>query len=128
MGHGRYRVSRLIDARTRIADALDGSGVRVAFGGRFAAPCALLEPAEPWVDRATPSRNLRTRWRITAIAGRSDTAGAYDELADMVDGIDAALLSLRGASLPTWGAPHDVTLGNVAHPASVGTIELHSEV
>jgi hypothetical protein len=121
-------VSRLIDARERIADALVGSGVRVAYGGRYAAPCVLLEPAEPWIDRATPSRNLRTRWRATAIGGRSDTEGAYDELGEMVDLIDAALLSLRGASLPSWGAPHDVTLGNVAHPSAVGVIELHSEV
>jgi hypothetical protein len=119
---------RLIAARERIADALVGSGLRVAYGGRFAAPCVLLEPAEPWIERATASRNLRTRWRVTAIAGRTDTEAAYDELAAMIDATDAALLSLRGASLPSWGAPHDVTLGNVAHPAAVGTIELHSEV
>jgi len=120
-------MSRLADARERLATALDGSGVRTAVGGRFAAPCVLIEPAEPWIDRATPSRVLLVRWQLTAIARRTDTAAAYDELAQLIDATDLALLSLRGVSLPSWGAPHDVTLGNVAHPASVGVVLMQSE-
>ena len=45
----------------------------------------------------------------------------------LIDAIDAALLTLDGVSLPTWGAPHDVTLGNVAHPTSTGTVLMYSE-
>jgi len=120
-------MSRLADARTRLADALDGSGVRTAIGGRFSAPCVLIEPADPWIDRTSPSRVLLVRWQLTAISGSSDTGGAYDELAQLIDSIDAALLSLRGVSLPSWGAPHDVTLGNVAHPASIGIVLMQSE-
>jgi hypothetical protein len=121
-------VSRLTATRERLVDALEGSGIRTAVGGRFAAPAILVEPAEPWIDRDTPSTRLQARWKLTAIAGRSDTAAAYDQLALLIDQVDTALLSLRGVSLPTWGAPHDLTLGNVAHPASVATVLMHSEV
>ena len=93
-------MSRLSDARTRLADALEGSGIRTATGGRFAAPAVLIEPAEPWVERATPSVRLQVRWKVTAIARASDTGAAYDELAALVDSVDAALLSLRVVSLP----------------------------
>jgi hypothetical protein len=120
-------VSRLLNARARLADALTGSGVSVTFGGRFAAPAVLVEPGEPWVSRERSSRPLESRWKVTAIAGRSDTAGAYDELGDMIDAIDHALLSIRGVSLPSWGAPHDVTLGNVAHPASTASVLIYTE-
>jgi hypothetical protein len=120
--------SRLAATRDRLADALDGSGIRTALGGRFSAPCVLIEPAEPWIDRDTPSSRLQVRWKLTAIAGRTDTAAAYDALADLIDAVDVALLSLRGVSLPTWGAPHDLTLGNVAHPASVAVVLMYSEV
>ena len=120
-------MSRLLDARARLADALTGSGVAVAFGGRFAAPCVLIEPADPWVSRERASRPMESRWRVTAIAGSSDTLGAYDELGDMVDAIDRALLSIRGVSLPSWGAPHNVKLGNVEHPTSAATVLIYTD-
>lgn len=120
-------MSRLTDARVRLDDALTGSGIRTALGGRFAAPCLLIEPAEPWIDRATVSPRVIVRWKLTAIARPADTEAAYDELAELIDQTDAALLSLRGVSLPPWGAPHDVTLGNVAHPAAAGIVLMHSE-
>jgi hypothetical protein len=120
-------VSRLLDARARLADALTGSGVAVAFGGRFAAPCVLIEPGEPWISRERASRPMESRWRITAIAGRSDTTGAYDELGAMIDHIDRALLSIRGVSLPSWSAPRDLNLGNVEHPASTASVLIYTD-
>lgn len=120
-------MSRLSDARDVLADALTGSGIRIAYGGRFAAPCLLLEPADPWIDRATVSPRVITRWKVTAIANAADTEAAYDGLGDLIDATDKALLSLRGVSLPPWGAPHDLTLGNVAHPAAVGIVLIHSK-
>jgi len=120
-------MSRLAAAREQLADVLEGSGIRTATGGRFAAPVVLIEPGEPWIDRDSPSNRLQVRWKLTAIAGANDSGAAYDELAQLVDDLDAALLSLRGASLPSWGAPRDITLGNVAHPASVGLVLMHTE-
>ena len=121
-------MSRLAASREQLTDALEGSGIRTATGGRFAAPCVLVEPGEPWIDRETPSRRVLVRWKLTAIAAATDTGAAYDQLAELVDTIDAALLSLRGVSLPSWGAPRDINLGNVAHPASVAFVLIHSEV
>ena len=120
-------MSRLTDARSQLAAALTAAGIRSTFSGRLAAPCVLIEPAEPWLSREALGRGLESRWRCTAIAGRTDTQSAYDELAAMIDAIDGALLTLRGVSLPTWGAPHDVTLGNVAHPATTATVLMRSE-
>jgi hypothetical protein len=119
-------VSRLAASRDQLTDALEGSGIRTATGGRYAAPCVLVEPGEPWIDRDSPSPRVLVRWKLTAIAARTDTAAAYDELAELVDKIDAALLSLRGVSLPSWSAPRDITLGNVSHPASVAFVLIHT--
>jgi len=121
-------MSRLGASREQLAGALEGSGIRTAIGGRFAAPAVLIEPAEPWIDRDSPSSRLQVRWKVTAIASGSDTGAAYDQLAELVDAIDVALLSLRGVSLPSWGAPRDITLANVAHPASVAIVLMYSEV
>ena len=121
-------MSRLTDERARLAAALGAAGVRTTYGGRLSAPCVLVEPAEPWISREALARGaIESRWRCTAIAARSDTQAAYDELAAMIDTIDGALLTLRGVSLPTWGAPHDVTLGNTAHPATIATVLMRSE-
>lgn len=120
-------MSRLSDTRDRLADALAGSGIQTATGGRFAAPAVLIEPAEPWIERTRLASRLEARWRLSAIARAGDSGAAYDELATLIDQVDAALLSLRGVSLPSWGAPHDVTLGNVAHPTSVAIVILYSE-
>ena len=120
-------MSRLTDTRNRLATALAAAGLRTATGGRFAAPVVLLEPAEPWIDRDTTSHRVQVRWQLSAIARAGDSGAAYDELAALIDAIDAALLTLDGVSLPTWGAPHDVTLGNVAHPTSTGTVLMYSE-
>lgn len=120
-------MSRAIDARNRLAEALSAAGVRTAYGGRFAAPCVLIEPAEPWILRETVGRSLRISWRLTAIAGRSDTGAAYEELGEFVDSVDRALLTIRGVSLPSWGAPHNVDLGNVQHAASSAAVLMHTE-
>ena len=120
--------SRVMRARARLADALEGSGVRTALGGRFAAPCVLIEPGEPWVSRERASSSLEVHWKLTAIAGRTDTGAAYDALGALIDEVDRALLSLRGVSLPSWGAPHNVDLGNVSHAASTGVVLMYSEV
>jgi hypothetical protein len=117
----------LTDTRNRLATALAAAGLRTATGGRFAAPVVLLEPAEPWIDRDTVSHRVLVRWQLSAIARAGDSGAAYDELAALIDSVDVALLTLAGVSLPTWGAPHDVTLGNVAHPTSTGIVELYSE-
>jgi hypothetical protein len=120
-------MSRAIDARKRIADALEAADVRVAIGGQFAAPAVLLEPGDPWIARERMGRKLEVHYKLTAIAARSDTGAAYDELGQLADDIDRALRTLPGVQLPTWGAPHDLTLGNVARPACTADVAIYSE-
>jgi hypothetical protein len=62
----------------------------------------LVEPGDPWATwERMPGRT--SRWRLTAIAGAADQMAAYDELAELVDLVDAALPD--GAQRPTWARP-----------------------
>jgi len=115
-------------SRAVIANALEAGGVRVAFTGKFAAPCALIEAGDPWaaVDLSLRGGRRNARWRITLVAGRADSEGALEALAELVDKADAALLPAR-VQLPTWAKPFDALLGNVPYAATVATIQLLTE-
>lgn len=115
-------MSRLADERGAILAALEAGGIRTAIGGKLTAPCVLVEPGDPWSEpRRAPGRV--GRWRLTAIAGAVDTLAAVDELADLVDRVDAALRPLDGAQLPTWARPTTTPIADgVTRPATVATI------
>jgi hypothetical protein len=119
-------VSRLGDELAAILAALEAADVRAAVGGQLTAPCVLVQAGDPW---STPVRlpGRVGRWRLSAVAGAVDTRGGLEELAELVDAIDAALRTVDGCGLPTWGRPTVVTLDDgVRRPATVGTIEYAS--
>lgn len=111
--------------RAAIATALEAGGVRVAYTGKFAAPCALLEAGDPWaaVDLSM-GRRRTARWDITLVAGRTDSEGALAMLAELVDTADRALLALPGVQLPTWAKPFDAMLGSVPYAATKSTVQM----
>jgi len=115
-------VSRLSDSRAAIVDALEAGGVAAATTGQLSAPCVLLEAGDPW---STPQRmpGRVGRWRLTAIAGRTDSDASLEELAELVDAIDVALGPLAGVELPTWARPVDYKLGGVTYAATVATVQ-----
>jgi hypothetical protein len=118
-------MSRLIDARARILEALEANGIRTATTLKLTAPVVHVEPGDPWSEPARlPGRT--SRWRLTAIAGKADSEGAHAELAEMVDGIDAALRTVDGCQLPAWSKPTDYAIGNVPYAATVATVMLAS--
>jgi len=113
--------SRLGTARAQILEALAAAGIRAGTSGRFAAPAVILEPAEPWaVPLAMPRRD--SRWQLTAIAGAGDSDAALEQLAELVDQIDAALRLVAGCGWPTWSKPRDQLVGDVTHPVCVGVL------
>lgn len=118
-------MSRLLDARDAILTALEVAGLKAFTTGRLTAPCILVEPGDPWSGPSQLRGGGRrlTRWQLTAIAGKANSAGAYAALATLVDGVDTALLDLRDCQLPVWAQPHDYLLGSVPYAASVATIE-----
>jgi hypothetical protein len=117
--------SAIMATRARILEALEAGGVRSATGGKYAAPCVLVEPGDPWSEpRRLPGRV--TRWRLTAIAGRVDTEGAYEQLGEFVELVDVALLTVAGVQLPAWAMPHDYRLGDVTYAATIATVQLAS--
>ena len=115
-------MSRTLVDRDRLIAGLEGAGIRTATGGQLSAPCVLIEPGDPWSEpRRMPGRV--SRWQLAAIAGRADTTGAYAELAELIDTIDAGIRTVPGCELPTWAAPADVTLG-IPYAAAIATIEI----
>lgn len=119
-------MSRLVDDRTVILEALEAGGITVSpVGGQVAAPCVLVEPGDPWCEPryASRIRGRVSRWRLQAVAGAADTLAGYDELAELVDQIDAAL-RIDGVSSPTWAGPAVRELEDgVRRRSTIGTIE-----
>lgn len=115
-------MSSLVESRTRLLELLEAAGIRAATSGRFSAPCVIVEPGDPWAEWARmPGRVYH--WRLTAVGGRADSGAAIEELALMVDAIDAAILAAHSAiSLPSWARPVDTMLDGVAYAATVATI------
>lgn len=122
-------MSRLGSELSAILAALVAGEVRVATGGKLTAPCVLVEGGDPWSERERLSPDGRVgRWRLTAVAGAVDTDGALEELAELVDKVDAALLAgLGGAQLPAWARPSAVELGDgIRRLATISTIQYAS--
>jgi hypothetical protein len=118
-------VSRLLASRRLILDALEAGAVNASTTGKFSAPCVLVEPGDPWAGVDLSLGRRRTgRWRLTIVAGKADTAGAFEGLAELVDNVDAALLRVHGLELPTWARPFDMTLDGAAYAASSATVQL----
>lgn len=118
-------MSRLAASRTLILDALEAGGVNAATTGKFSAPCCLVEPGDPWAGVELSLGRRRTgRWRLTLVAGKQDSEGAFEALADLVDQADTALLKVPGLELPTWARPSDYTLGGALYAATIATVQL----
>jgi hypothetical protein len=118
-------MSSIMDARAKILAALEGAGIRTATTGQLSAPVVHVEPGDPWTEpRRLPGRV--TRWRLTAIAGRSDSEGSYAQLGEYVELVDVALLAVKGCSLPSWAKPTDYTIAGVAYAGTVATVQLAS--
>jgi hypothetical protein len=120
-------MSRLSNSKTAVATALVNGGLTVAVTGKFAAPCVLVEPGEPWASADNLGRKRTARWRLTIVAGRADTAGNQEKLAELVDTVDAALLTIPGVQLPNWGRPFDASLEGIVYAVTMATIQHMTE-
>ena len=116
-------MSRLLSSRAAILAALEAGGVNPSTTGKFSAPAVLVEAGDPWAAVSSLGRRRVGRWRLYAIAGRADSDGVIELLAELVDQVDRALLRLPGVQLPTWGRPINATVGGVAYAATEATIE-----
>jgi hypothetical protein len=118
-------MSRALDDRARILEALEAVGIRTGTTGQLSAPAVLVEPGDPWSEpRRMPGR--ATRWQLTALAGRADTAGAFEKLGELVDLVDAALRTVPGCELPVWAKPADYQVTGVPYAGSVATIAIQT--
>lgn len=118
--------SRSLDTRARLLAALQAGGLRTATTGKFSAPVVLVEVGDPWSEPATLQGLRVTRWRLSAVVGRTDSEGAIAGLGELVDAIDAALVP-AGIQLPTWGQPFSAQLDGAAYATTVATVQLMTE-
>lgn len=118
-------MNRLIASRQLILDALEAAKITHSVTAKWSAPCVLVEPGEPWASVDLSLGAKRTgRWRLTLVAGRADTAGIMDSLANLVDVVDKALLTIPGVQLPTWQRPFDIVLSGNSYAGTSATIQL----
>jgi len=117
-------------ARSELLAALEAASIRTFYGmGAFAAPCARIFPAEPWVEVSGRLNGRRSQsWEVWAVAGRTDSMATFDELEAMVIAIDAAIDGLQSWSHPTWRRPAVTEMGGTKYFACRGTIETIAEV
>jgi hypothetical protein len=121
-------VSRLLSSRDAILTALRAGGLTVATSGKFNAPCVLVEAGDPWATvELSLGRRRVGRWRLTLVAGRADTDGILEKLAELVDTTDRALLKVPGAQLPTWAQPFHASLAQITYAATSSTIQAMTE-
>jgi hypothetical protein len=121
-------VSRLLSSRDSLTAALEAAGVHAATTGKWSAPVVLVEAGDPWAAVDLSLGRRRTgRWRITAVAGRADSDGIVERLADLVDQVDEALLRVPGVQLPTWSQPFAGSLGGVSYACTSSTIQTLTE-
>jgi hypothetical protein len=120
----------LTSARAELLAALGAASISAFYGvGAFAAPCARIFPAEPWVEVSGRANGRRTQtWEVWAVAGRSDSMATFDELEEMVIAIDAAIEPLASWASPTWRRPAVTDMGGTKYLACRGTIETIAEV
>jgi hypothetical protein len=118
-------VSELLDSRARILAALEAGGIRASTSGRFAAPCVIVEPGDPWSEPVRMPGRV-ARWRLTAVGGRADSEGTLELLAGLVDGTNTALRTIDGCQAPTWARPFDLVLDGHPYGSSVATIQISS--
>lgn len=120
-------MSRLLASRSAILAALEAGGLNASTTGKWSAPVVLVEPGDPWAGIGSLGKVRVGRWRLTAIAGRTDTAGAIERLAELVDDVDVALLKgVQGLELPTWSRPTDTSVDGAQYAASSATVQLRT--
>lgn len=121
-------MSRLLSSRNALVAALHEGGCNPAVSGKFSAPCVIIEAGDPWAGVDLSLGRRRTgRWRLMAVAGRADSEGSIEALAELVDKVDTALLTVPGVQLPTWERPFNATLGQIAYAATAATIQVLTE-
>lgn len=120
----------LTTARAELLSTLESADIRSFYGvGVFAAPCARIFPADPWVDLSGLAGGRRTqRWEVWAVAGRADALATFDELEALVMKINAAIEGLPNWNRISWRRPGITDMGGTKYFACRGTLETLAEV
>lgn len=120
----------LADSRRELLEAIEAANLRVFYGmGTFAAPCARIFPADPWVGLNGQAGGRRTQqWEVWAVAGRADSSANFDELEALVMAINAAIEPLPGWNRPVWRRPANTDMGGTKYFSCRGVIETLAEV
>lgn len=120
----------LTGSRAELLAALEAASIRGFYGlGAFAAPCARIFPADPWVQLSGQAGGRRTQqWEVWAVAGKADALANFDELETLVMQINAAIEGLPNWNRPSWRRPTVTDMGGTKYFACRGIVETLAEV
>lgn len=90
------------ESRTELVAALTGAGLEVTWepGDRASGPGALVEPADPWIERYAIGESVKQiNWRIVIFANRDQKTSAIHDLTQ------GALIAIRVIDqMPGWSS------------------------
>ena len=106
------------DALIATLDSVDAQVYKTAYS-RVVSPAVVVGPGSPWVviDYAMGPTELSREWRweVTPLVQQTDAAVAFENLADLVEAIEEALLA-------------DADLGGVVRYAVVQQVSIPQDV
>lgn len=123
-------MSGITASRLALGQALATAGLRVSYDpGMVQPPAVLVTPADPWVSPSNlVTRSRALRWRLVAVAGRTDATVTLEDLEDLVAATLLAVHTLDGWGTPTYDAPGTVDLGGAQYLAAMGRVDHLTEV
>jgi len=82
--------------------------------GRFLAPCAIVEPGDPFLAPAHLAGSWHTvRWRIVLVVGAGDAAANLERMTELVQSVVLAITQAPGWTAPIVSGPRLVRVVGV---------------
>jgi hypothetical protein len=106
----------LLTCQDELVDILETAGVRVldTVSGRFLAPCAIIEPGDPFVGPANLGGSYRrVRWRVVLVVGATASGATLQRMAGLTERVVLAIGAAPGWTTPTVSGPRLVRVVGV---------------
>lgn len=98
----------ILTCQAELVAIIEAAGVSVldVVSGRFIAPCAIIEPGDPFVGPSSLSGKWRTiRWRVVLVVGATTGAATVQRMAALTERIVLAIGNAPGWTTPTVSGP-----------------------
>ena len=106
----------LLGSRDQLVAILRTAGVPTleVVSGRFLAPCAIVEPGDPFLAPANLGGAWRRlRWRVVLVIGAGDAGANLERMTELVQAVVLAIGSAPGWTTPIVSGPRLVRVVGV---------------